>query len=76
MIQDVIPVDSRQMVRVSYFSRPGEIGHDYKGLPRVPHPALVCQLFKTPQGNSLVYFSFQDPGFPFAQIAIRLHQRI
>ena len=25
---------------VGYFSRPGEIGHDYKGLPRVPHPAL------------------------------------
>ena len=23
-----------------YYSRPGEIGHDYKGLPRVPHPAL------------------------------------
>ena len=40
MIQDVIPVDSRQMVRVSYFSRPGEIGHDYRGLLRVPHPAL------------------------------------
>ena len=23
-----------------YFSRGGEIGHDYRGLLRVPHPAL------------------------------------
>ena len=38
--QSPIWIFSKYCYKTRYFSRPGEIEHDYRGLLRVPYPAL------------------------------------